>query len=130
MPNKPDHTIPPEPQENRDDLDEAIYNSMVSLGWVVQLEEGTLKNDERLCEQSEFDLPRGLTDPVAVIKKIRQREADAKKRIISFDQHTAENLARAAREGSEITPEIEKRMRRDRKTSERQTKQGYEDLYE
>ncbi|NTW49024.1 MAG: hypothetical protein HGB19_04680 [Chlorobiales bacterium] len=130
MTNKPADAIQSQPQRNWDDLDETIYKAMLSLGWLRQLEEETLKNDERLCEQSETHLPSGLTDPGTVIKKIRQRDAATKQNIISFDQRIADNLARAAREGGEITPEIEERMRRDRKTSERQTNQGYEDLYE
>lgn len=111
-------------------MDESIYSAMRSLGWVRRLDEESLRKDERQYKESATELPAELSDPGAIIRKIRERHTASKQNIISLDQSTADNLARAAREGSKITPEIEERMRRDRNTSESQTNQGYDDLYE
>lgn len=120
----------PPSQGNADDLDRKLYNAMCSLGWLTKLDEEILKEDEHQFEQSGHVLPAELSDPGLIIQKIRQREIAAKEKMASVNQSIAENLARAAREGGKISPEIEERMKRDREATERQTNQGYEDLYD
>lgn len=120
----------PSSQGNTDSLDGKIYDAMCTLGWLTRLDDKILKEDEILFEQSRHELPIELSDPSSIIQKIRERESAAKEKTASINQAVAENLARAAREGGKIAPEIEERMKRDREATERQTNQGYEDLYD
>jgi hypothetical protein len=62
------------------------------------------------------DLPENLRDPHTLLEKAKQREANGQKvRLPNAVDFVMQDLARAARNGGEITTDIEERMREARK---------------
>lgn len=63
--------------------------------------------------------PLELRDAYAVLKRARGRRRKAVPTVGAASSETEENLARAAREGGKIPPDVERVMQRDRETAER-----------
>lgn len=112
-------------------LDAQIWQAMLSLGWIEPLDDASLKQIEAEFEQAlasgELSLPKTLESPDAIFAKLQARKDAA----TSLDTAIQEQMARAAREGGTIPPDIEEKMRRDRKEAEakHQKSKGYEDLF-
>jgi hypothetical protein len=105
---------------NKDLLD-GINEAMTSLGWTVpQCEDDVRRAEERL-DEAPAPLPASLEDPNVVFNRPDdQTRAEPDVVLFPSDPLIEENLARAAREGGPIPPEIEERMRRDREAAERE----------
>ena len=107
--------------ERADDaLDLEIYAWLKKTGHVIPTTpEDVLRAEKALGEQFEA-LPEELADPEILLRRLDQQEESEPLRIVplsSPEQGAVEKaLARAARQGSEIPPEIEERMRRDRES--------------
>lgn len=103
------------PQEQVEGL---VREAMLRLGWVVPVTPDEIARVEAELEGEDMELPPKLRDPYAVF--------DAAERPCPSDPVTPTNddvvecLARAAREGKEISPEVEQRMCRDRERAERE----------
>lgn len=112
-------------------LDAQIWHAMLSLGWIQPLDEASLQaieaEVERALASGDLHLPKTLESPDAIFAKLNERQD----RAISLDSAIQEQMARAAREGGVIPPDVEEKMRRDRKEAEtrHQKGKGYEDLF-
>ena len=116
-----------------DALEQDVHGAMKSLHWAVPECEADVRLAEVELSASAISLPEALSDAPAVLdgKAAPQgtppRGACGVANVKSFaffsDPTSEENLARAAREGGKIPPEIEERMRRDRQSAEEQARE-------
>ncbi|PIO49192.1 MAG: hypothetical protein CMR00_00470 [[Chlorobium] sp. 445] len=112
-------------------LDAQIWHTMLSLGWIEPLDEASLQaievEVERALASGHLHLPKTLESPDAIFAKLNERQD----RAISLDSAIQEQMARAAREGGVIPPDVEEKMRRDRQAAETRHQKGkdYEDLF-
>lgn len=105
-------------------LDADVHQALKSLGWTVPECEDDVRRAEAELSGSATPLPESLTNAGAVFKeKAAGRLANVKPVSFSADPAAGENLARAARQGGKIPPEIEDRMHRDRQEAERELDQ-------
>jgi len=120
---KPDNRDP----DGSDDLEREVDEAMTSLGWKVpQTEDEVLRAEAELAENP-APLPDELTDPEQVFDRAPgQVETGAEPLLFPTDQDIEADLARAARDGGPIPPEIEEVLRRDREAAEREFDDGEE----
>ncbi|MCS7013614.1 MAG: hypothetical protein RML35_07185 [Chloroherpetonaceae bacterium] len=115
-----------------DDLDALIYRTMVEMQWIEPISDETLKQDEQdfraARKANEIHLPQVLESPDVILAKLQKRHQAAGR---SIGAEIQEQMARAAREGGAVPPEVEEQMRRDRAAAEAklQMRKGYEDLF-
>ncbi|MDY7011938.1 MAG: hypothetical protein SVV80_14500, partial [Planctomycetota bacterium] len=101
--------------------DADVYRAMRLLGWTVPECEDDVRRAEVELSASATPLPESLTDAGAVFEGQTARGLTNVKPVsFSADPATEENLARAARQGGKIPPEIEQRMQCDRQEAERE----------
>jgi hypothetical protein len=102
-----------------------VHQALRSLGWVTPECEDDVRRAEAELSGNATPLPESLTNAGAVFKdKAAGGLADVKPVSFSADPVAGENLARAARQGGKVPPEIEDRMHRDRQEAERELDQG------
>jgi len=113
--------------DGSDDLEREVDEAMTSLGWKVpQTEDEVLRAEAELAENP-APLPDELTDPAEVFDRAPgQTEAGTGPLLFPTDQDIEADLARAARDGGPIPPEIEEVLRRDREAAEREFDDGEE----
>ena len=126
----------------RDPGEQDVYEALKSSGWMVPECDDDVRRAEAELSQALAPLPESLADPQAVFEgqaappsaaspgtapgavspgtSPRDACGLAALRLSVFppDPQTEHNLARAARQGGNIPPEIEEKMHRDRKTAE------------
>jgi hypothetical protein len=96
-------------------LEGLVHEAMVRLGWVLPVRpEDVARVEEELDENAE--LPPGLRDPYTIFDTAKPPRAALPSAPANDD--VVECLARVAREGKGIPPEVEERMRRDRERAE------------
>lgn len=111
--NKPDDTT-----KSLADLHRALREAMLDLGWIPPTTEQEFAEFEAHLRTSATELPADLAE-IADPQEAARFSADETSAIIPFPQtEVQQNLARAARGGGEITPDVVERMRRDRSESE------------
>ena len=93
------------------------------LGWLVPQREIAVASDEGGAAVRPTPLPPGLRDPSAVFRGKASREAAEGARLPASAE-VQRAMSRAAREAGRITPQIEERMRRDRKAAEERMDNG------
>jgi len=106
-----------------------IHDALRSLGWVVPRTEDEVRLAEReLADAPPPELPEALQDARGVFER-RTAGEDARRRTLPFPgrRDVDATLARAAREGGNIPPEVEQAMRRDRQAAERDDENGRRD---
>jgi|SRR5215213_95695 len=109
----------PTPGGPDDELDRKIYDAMRLKGWVIpQTVEDVLRAEAELDDEGCDDLPAELMDPYAILRRETARPIKVRPLHSAGDREAEKHLARAARDGGEIPPEIEERMKRDRATAE------------
>lgn len=100
-------------------LEADTYEAMVRLGWSMPTDDEAVRSAEDALAAESVALPAPLRDAGGVWSG----RAEAKVRpLLDVDDggQIAGPLARAAREGGRIGPEIEQRMRADRLRAERE----------
>ena len=102
-----------------------VREALSLLGWVAPQGEAEVARAEEELAEHPVRVPEELRDAAAVFG----REDDGGEVILgplpsSASAYLDATLARAAREGGEITAEIEERMRRDREAAEREADDG------
>src|SRR5262245_19402847 len=110
----------PDDRERRseEDVEQLIYDAMQSLGWLIaQTPEDVARAEEALAEEA-VELPDSLRDPYAVLDAPPKERAARRRPLPEND--AADQLARVAREGGTIPPEVEAQMRKDRERAERE----------
>jgi hypothetical protein len=106
--------------EDADGMSRELAAALRALGWAMPRTAAEVAAVEARLASEQVELPESLRDADALLQRrpgrvvpFRPREADA-------HEAARENLARAARDGAEISPEIEERMREDREQAERE----------
>src|SRR6266446_10839513 len=97
-----------------EELELQVYEAFLARGWIIPQTEGDVSRTEaEIVMEDHRDLPFELRDPYTVLR----RALDARPKVLALTpvvSETPELLARAAREGKDIPPDIEERMRHDR----------------
>ena len=101
-----------DPPPNKEDLERHVYNAMRSLGWIIPTTEEDVERAETALSKEEVELPEELKDPYQTLESIDSDCPPFESEDLPVDAEVEENLARAAREGGVIWPEIEERMQR------------------
>jgi hypothetical protein len=91
-----------------------VHEALKSAGWAMPQSEDDVRRAEGRIAESPAALPEALRDPAGAVERAARPEPLA----LPPGRQAAENLARAAREGGEVPPEIEEIMRRDRRAAE------------
>lgn len=103
-----------------DELVERLaHRAARNAGWLMPETEDEVAQAELELAINPVPLPPELADPSAILNHLTgcQSVPGPIRLRISADVET--NLARAAREGSDISPDVEARMRADREAAER-----------
>lgn len=104
-------------QEDEIQFEEDLHRALRLEGLLVP------ETEEEVCAAEAQNLgdapPLELRDPYAVLKRVRGRRRNAVPSGGAGSPETEENLARAAREGGKIPPDVERLMRGDREAAER-----------
>ena len=102
-----------------------VHQAMRSLGWTVPQCEDDVQQAETELSASAAPLPESLSDAATVFNCCEAASglANIAPQCFLSDPEIEDNLARAARQGGEIPPGIEDRMRRDRRAAERKLNQ-------
>ena len=96
-----------------------VHAALTSLGWIPPQSEADVARAEQ--ELAAAELPDALADAKAVFERpVAPSRANIPCLPSAADPYIDATLARAAREGGPIAPEIEERMRRDRGAAERE----------
>ena len=102
-----------------DVLDEAVYRAIHEAGWSIPVDENEVAEAEILQGDGDADLPALLRDPRNVLDGPPDGSATLDCALPSAGSARLDAaLARAAREGGRVPPDIEAVMRRDREESE------------
>jgi len=109
-------------QDTRDEkeqiqFEQDLYRALRLEGLLLPETEGEVRAAEAddLCEAP----PLALRDPRTVLKRVRSKPHQTSSAGPAASPEIEDNLARAAREGGKIPPEVEREMQRDREAAER-----------
>jgi hypothetical protein len=94
-----------------------VHEAMVRLGWVLPVTPEEVARVEEELEES-AELPPGLGDPYTIFDAAKPPQVACPSTPVNDD--VVECLARVAREGNGIPPEVEERMRFDRERAEQE----------
>ena len=109
-----------ESSEEFAELELQVYEAFLARGWIIPQTEADVSRAEAEMAAGECkELPFRLRDPYAVLRRASEGRAKVLSLQPAEDDETPEHMARAAREGKDIPPEIEERMRQDRAAAER-----------
>lgn len=95
----------------------AVLSLLRGLGWLPPLTEGRVAEAEREIEVAVGELPEVLSVPQKVMEGSADEQFPPSLKLPRRPEVEA-TLARAAREGKAIPPEVEARMRQDRARAE------------
>lgn len=109
------------PSQNRVSVERHVLDAMRSLGWIIPTTEADVAYAEAMLCREVVELPEELKDPYQILDSIDADCLPIQAAPVPRDAQVEENLARAAREGGDIQPEIEQQMRRDRQAAEQRT---------
>lgn len=107
-----------------DDLEKDLFVALRRFGWTIPQTEEEVEKAEKEIERNLVTLPGSLRDPSTLLDKLHNLPQPSVHESSVPDDATVEHLARAAREAGEITPEVEERMRQDRKAAEDKNQHG------
>ena len=96
--------------------EKAFYKALKYYGIIFpETEEEITRFSERISQMT-FKIPKKLDDPLAILEEGKVEKVG---KFNSFnDEYVDDNLAQAARDGSEITEDIWEKMKKDRKDAE------------
>lgn len=123
---KNDSNLEIQSAEPFDELDAKILAALEKMGAVIPVTSEAVKLAEEYLDKNPISLPAHLQDPHSVLgETTSQNGGKQDRKVVSFvspyQDAIEQDLARAARKGGEILPEIEEKMRRDREQAERQS---------
>jgi hypothetical protein len=99
-------------------LDELVFQTLSDRGEVIPQTVEEVARAEKYLEQHPPTVPESLWDPRRLLESIKARKCERASKVVQFPGSPAtkveEELAWAARNGTEITPEIKDRMRQNR----------------
>lgn len=105
-------------RDNADEMSRELDSALRILGLGMPRTVEEVAAAEKELEKERITLPCSLLDSQAVLTRRPSRVLPIRPHQNEGDDAARQNLARAAREGGDIPPEIEERMRRDRKKAE------------
>jgi hypothetical protein len=105
-----------DPSEEFGELELQVYEAFLARGWIIpQTEADVSKAEAQMADEECEELPSELRDPYAVLR----RASESQTKVVSLHPvEEATPMARAAREGKDIPPEVEEQMRQDREAAE------------
>jgi hypothetical protein len=106
---------------NKDNLERRVYDAMRALGWIIPTTEEDVERAESMLSKEAVPLPEELKDPYQTLEGMDSDCPPFDPEPAAVNAEVEEHLARAAREGGVIRPEIEQRMRADRQAAEQKT---------
>lgn len=96
--------------------EKAFFKALKKHGYIFPESEEELKVLEEKISMMHFEIPDKLNDPLEILKVGRIEKVS---KVDSFyDAELEENLAQAAREGSNIPDDVWEQMEKDRKKEE------------
>lgn len=111
--------------EDFEGLEQQVYEAFLARGWIIPQTEGDVsKTEAKIAAIDDQELPDQLRDPYTVLS----RAIETRPKVVALSpavSETPELLARAAREGKDIPPDIEERMRYDREMAERKAENDH-----
>ncbi len=103
------------PELSTQDLEQITFDAMRHCGMAPPM---TIEEVSAIeAELPNVKLPFGPSDPRELLKRLDSRSDDEAATILAFpkvDTESVNNLARAARQGGELSEEIEQRMAEDK----------------
>jgi hypothetical protein len=104
-----------------EDVEGVVEDALISLGWIVPQTEADVLRAESEIGLRPVPLAEGLANPASAWEH-QPEPRRPRPEILQFpgDEEIAADLARAAREGGRIPPELEEILRRDREAAERE----------
>jgi len=115
---KKPHDIEKAATNEFEELEQQVYEAFLARGWIIPQTEGDVSAAEAtMTDEDNEELPPELRDPDLVLNRSLRRRGRVAV-LQPDDRGTSELLARAARDGKNISPEVEDRMKRDRKAAE------------
>jgi hypothetical protein len=103
--------------EHDQELHRLVHWALEQDGSLIPISPEAVARVEAELESEEIDLP----DTLSTFEKALERASENRRSKclpLKLTNNVEENLARAARDGGEISPEVETRMRSDRATAE------------
>src|SRR5436305_14293184 len=110
-------------EKSKGQLEELLHEAMVCLGWLIPATPAGVARAEAEIDEESIELPESLLDPYAILDATVRPSSTTPVRQPSNDD-IVQCLARAAREGKDISPEVEEQMRKDRERAERDASEG------
>ena len=104
--------------KNGSDFDKEVYDILRAAGWVFPETPEDVEQVEQEHSENPVELPEHLADAAKVFDMMHLLPSgNSPEVVLPFPQSNdvRSNLARAAREGGEISKDLAERMRRDRK---------------
>lgn len=109
-----------QPNDDSTTTHDQVRRAMIEKGWLIPVTPEEVLIAESALLGEETSPPPSLDDAFAVLNgPSRQPTLPDPPISLPLDKSIAENLARAAREGKEISADIEAKMRADREAAER-----------
>lgn len=112
--------------ENTKDLERKIYATLRAKGLIIPITAQEVLDAETLMKGNMVEIPKELRDPEVILNRAKQKLSIKSSPLFSSNKEVEENLARAAREDGNISPEIDDRMRKDREAAEKKLKNARE----
>lgn len=112
--------------ENTKDIERKIYATLRAKGLIIPITAQEVLDAEAIMKDNMVELPKELRDPDVILNRAKQKLSIKFTPLSSSNKEIEENLARAAREDGNISPEIENRMRKDREAAEKKLKNARE----
>jgi hypothetical protein len=116
---------PPKPKQelSDNDADRLIYEAFcVKMAFVPQTPEEVARA-EADCDEESVELPDSLRDPRALLGR-KNAPRSAPRRSPHVDQSAVDNLACAARNGGDVSPDVEAAMNKDEEDAEGEPENG------
>ncbi len=107
------------PNPGGDQLERDVFEALWQEGWVLPETEEEVRRAEADLESVPVVLPPELSSPCNALKRMGQPSRFKSLASPGEDNQIESDLARAAREGGTIPPDVEQKMRKDRQEAER-----------
>lgn len=107
--------------ESDDKAERALFDALCEAGWIAPQTLEDVRRAEAELAGHAVPLPPELRDTDAVFHGANRSRTEAEVTNKAARIEAERNLARAAREGGQIPPEVEERMRHDREAAERES---------
>ena len=99
-------------------FEDEIYQALLQKGWVLPQSEEEVRLAEAEIEEMRDELPAELVSHFSLFNRTKRLLKNRHQLSSTAEDDIGEHLARAARDGGEVPPEIEQRMRQDRERAE------------